>query len=389
MTLAAFWDGDWQAVCTQHDANSTDPAAWLRLAMAQHLLGVPADAALAASLALGATADDARAADRTAAILLLAQALLLSDMEPAALALIQQALPPWLDPAQKAPRARLLACRLLVLAGAWKLAEALHGRAVLATPDVFEGADAAAELSILRTETELLSHELALALDHNSLTPPSVDPDSDSWRSLSRAQLGQDLWVLERTNWQRHGFFVEFGATNGVLLSNTWLLEKHFGWRGICCEPNPTFLAQLKQNRQCMVTSDCIYSRSGETMQFVLADAYGGLAAHGGEDQHVDKRAAYSAAGHQITVTTTSLLDLLVRCEAPKVIDYLSIDTEGSELAILEAFDWSRYTIRFLTVEHNYTAQRQAINALLTGLGYRCTEAQWDDWYEWPHPVTG
>lgn len=136
----------------------------------------------------------------------LAQALLLSDMEPAALALIQQALPPWLDPAQTAPRARLLACRLLVSAGAWKLAEALLGRAVLATPDVLEGADAAAELSILRTETELLSHELALALDHNSLTPPSEDPDSDRWRSLSRAQLGQDLWVLERTNRQSHGF---------------------------------------------------------------------------------------------------------------------------------------------------------------------------------------
>lgn len=118
MTLAAFWNGDWHDVCTQHDANSTDPAAWLRLAMAQHLLGGPAVDALAASLALGVTADEVRAADCSAAILMLAQSLLLSDMEPAALALIQQALPPWLDPAQRAPRSLLLACNLLELAGA-------------------------------------------------------------------------------------------------------------------------------------------------------------------------------------------------------------------------------------------------------------------------------
>ncbi|MFZ4565805.1 MAG: FkbM family methyltransferase [Prochlorococcaceae cyanobacterium] len=382
MTLAAFWDGDWQAVCTQHDVGSTDPAAWLRLAMAQRLLGRPADAARAASLALGATPDDTRAALRTATQLLLAQALLLSAMDDAALVLIERALPAWLEPCQRAPRARLLACRLLLQVGAWKLAEALHGRGVLALPTEVDAAGAAAELAILRTETELLSHELALALDHGSLTAPQAASDHDRWRSLSRSQLGQDLWVLERSGWQRGGFFVEFGATNGVLLSNTWLLEKHFDWQGICCEPNPGFLAQLRQNRHCTVTADCIYARSGETMAFVLADAYGGLSHHGNDDQHVDKRAAYAAAGHVINVVTTSLVDLLDRHGAPPVIDYLSIDTEGSELAILDAFDWSRYTIRFITVEHNHTAQRQPIHDLLTGLGYRRTEAQWDDWYE-------
>jgi len=93
MTLAAFWDGDWQAVCTQHDVGSTDPAAWLRLAMAQRLLGRP---------------DDTRAALRTATQLLLAQALLLSALDDAALVLIERVLPAWLEPCQRAPRARWL-----------------------------------------------------------------------------------------------------------------------------------------------------------------------------------------------------------------------------------------------------------------------------------------
>lgn len=383
MTLELFWDGNWQALCAQHDANSDDPADWLRLAMAQRLLGQPAEPALAKGQAFGASTDDVQAADRDAALLLLAQALLLSDLESAALSLIETLLPAWFDAAQRPPRARLLACRLLLLAGAWKLADALHGRAVMAIPPASDQAAAAAELAILRTETELLSHELTLALDHGSLATQSSGSAPDQWSSLSRSQLGQDLWVLEHTGWQRNGFFVEFGATNGVLLSNTWLLEKHFDWRGICCEPNPAFLVQLRQNRQCIVTSDCIYSRTGETLPFVLADAYGGLSQHGQDDQHGEKRAAYAAAGQTMTVTTTSLVDLLDRCGAPSLIDYLSIDTEGSEFVILDAFDWSHYRIRLITVEHNYTPQREQIASLLVGLGYVRTEAQWDDWYVW------
>ena len=147
MTLAAFWDGDWPAVCTQHDVGSTDPAAWLRLAMAQCLLGRPADAAFAACLALGATSADIQSARRNVSHLLLAQALLLSAMEAPALALIDKALPVWLEPRQRAPRARLLACRLLLQAGAWKLADALHGRGVLALPADVDAAAAAAEVA--------------------------------------------------------------------------------------------------------------------------------------------------------------------------------------------------------------------------------------------------
>ena len=54
-----------------------------------------------------------------------------------------------------------------------------------------------------------------------------------------KRQINQDIFVLYTLNWKRNGFFVEFGATNGIDLSNTYLLEKDFGWKGILSEPNP------------------------------------------------------------------------------------------------------------------------------------------------------
>ena len=318
-----------------------------------------------------------------------AETLLLSNQRQEALDLLAHHLPPWVSETQRAATARLVATMQLSRCGAWKEAESLHSEAVR---DVAAGQLSkealAAELDILKTEGELLSHELSLALSHGSLAAaPSPTPTegkgdgSERWQSLSRSQLGQDLWVLEQLHWKRGGFFVEFGATDGVLLSNSWLLEKHFNWQGICAEPNPKLFARLQKNRSCHLSPACVYRTSGERMRFVLADAYGGLEDLGRDDQHVGKRNAYATVGEVIHVTTLSLMDLLDQQHAPAVIDYLSIDTEGSELAILEGIDWSRYQFRCITVEHNFTGQRLGIEALLEGQGYQRQEAQWDDWY--------
>jgi hypothetical protein len=50
------------------------------------------------------------------------------------------------------------------------------------------------------------------------------------WLEKSKSETRQDLFVLEQLNFKRGGFFVEFGATNGIDISNTYLLEKEFGW---------------------------------------------------------------------------------------------------------------------------------------------------------------
>ena len=238
-------------------------------------------------------------------------------------------------------------------------------------------------LPIVHAEVGLLSHELSIALANKSFNAQDIQEGNPQQRygPLSRAQLGQDLWVLEKLNWLRDGYFVEFGATDGVLLNNSWLLEKYFGWKGICAEPNPKFLEKLKKNRQCHISDKCVFSSSNQKVEFVLADVFGGIKHFGDEDSHKAKRDSYEENGEIMNVDTISLVDLLKQYDAPAEIDYLSIDTEGSEFEILNAFDWEEYSIKCITVEHNFTPLRQEIRDLLTSKGYFCEEAKWDDWY--------
>lgn len=240
--------------------------------------------------------------------------------------------------------------------------------------------------AVLDSKIELLNHTLSLAIQRGQLTQHASERVSESSvedyaKAHSTAQLGQDVWVLEQTGFKRGGYFIEFGATNGILLSNTYLLETGFDWTGICAEPNPTFFTQLERNRNCTVIPDCIAGESGKTVRFIAADEYGGVEEFGDDDNHREKRAAYAAQGHVLDLKTVSLNDVLEAHGAPKDIDYLSIDTEGSEYDILASFPFDKWNIRLITVEHNFTPMRDQIAELLEANGYIRTKAQWDDWY--------
>jgi FkbM family methyltransferase len=249
-----------------------------------------------------------------------------------------------------------------------------------------------ARIKVLESELDLLNHELSIAQQRQMMLRPLRESEvtrsevgSAQWlqelRRRSMSQLGQDLWVLEKSAYKRGGFFVEFGATDGVLLSNTYLLEKEFAWTGLCAEPNPKMFEQLRRNRKCVVSDACIAAASGKEVDFVFAGAFGGMAEHCSADLHRERRAAYAAAGHVGRLSTVSLDDFLRGHRAPYDIDYLSIDTEGSELEILAAFPFDRWNIRLITIEHNNTPQKQSIFDLLHSHGYQRIEREWEDWY--------
>jgi FkbM family methyltransferase len=198
----------------------------------------------------------------------------------------------------------------------------------------------------------------------------------------SKSQLRQDLFVLSTLDFKREGFFVEFGATNGVDLSNTWLLEKEFSWTGILAEPARSWLQDLKRNRDCNIETDCVWSASNSVLSFneIENKEFSTINSFNSADRHAKKR----KHGISYDVHTISLLDLLDKYHAPKTIDYMSIDTEGSEYDILRGFDFKKYEFRVITCEHNFTPARHSIFSLLTENGYvRTLEklSKFDDWY--------
>lgn len=201
--------------------------------------------------------------------------------------------------------------------------------------------------------------------------------------ATSRSQIFQDAFVLHVLGTERPGIFVDFGATDGVSLSNSWLLEAKYGWRGILAEPARTWHADLRANRpDALIETRCVWTETGAELVFREAaekelstiDSF----ASG------DSQARNRAKAETYVVTTVSLNDMLDELGAPAPFDYLSIDTEGSEFDILSRFDLARYMPRVITVEHNYAPRRRDIHALLTASGYRrvLTEVSlFDDWY--------
>lgn len=199
----------------------------------------------------------------------------------------------------------------------------------------------------------------------------------------AQGQLFQDLWALYELDGKRDGYFVEFGATNGITMSNSHVLEHHYGWQGICAEPNPDFHERLARERNCRVSHKCVYSVTGEQMAFLCTEKgmYSRLEAINPEDHN---EGAMRQNPTEIMVETVTLNDLLDEHGAPDVIDYMSVDTEGSELDILNAFDFERRRVQLFTIEHNFTELRGQIHDLMTSKGYvrRFPEyTRFDDWY--------
>lgn len=197
----------------------------------------------------------------------------------------------------------------------------------------------------------------------------------------SHAQLFQDYWVLYELGCDFKGYFVEFGALDGVTHSNTALLERAFGWRGVLAEPNPNYWNVLGENRTCDVSHLCVWKESGMLVPMALAGELSTMVEFIGSDGHAAERAR---AHEHVEVETISLSDLLDRHGAPEVIDYMSVDTEGSELEILAGFDFGRRRIRCLSVEHNYAPRRADLHTLLARNGFErkfSGISEFDDWY--------
>jgi FkbM family methyltransferase len=155
----------------------------------------------------------------------------------------------------------------------------------------------------------------------------------------SVSQAGQDAWVFgEVFNGVRNGFFLDIGANDGLIHSNSFKLEQRFKWSGICIEANPNIFKNLKSNRKAICVNACLADKAGE-VYFRMAGEFGEVVPKNNFD------------GSDIKMQTIPLEKVLVDNNAPYSIDYLSIDIEGSEEIVLRGFPFHKYTFKCITIE--------------------------------------
>jgi len=168
------------------------------------------------------------------------------------------------------------------------------------------------------------------------------------------SQFGQDHYLHKNIfENKRDGVFVDVGAYDGLTGSNTLFFEKFLGWKGICIEPDGMQFAKLWMVRACDCVQACVADRDSMARFLSVTE---GLTMMGGLVDHYepgDLKMVTERSGARIINLATRRLDAILDERNITAIDYLSVDTEGSELAILKSFDFNRFKVRALSVENN------------------------------------
>jgi len=169
------------------------------------------------------------------------------------------------------------------------------------------------------------------------------------------SQFKQDQVINEHIFKNKpNGFFVDIGAHDGITFSNSKFYEE-LGWDGICIEPNPDVFPTLQSNRNVTCIMKAIADKPGKAEFFQITegpDMLSGLA-----DEFTQN--AIARIHDELTNYPDKFKYIEVECDTfsnivpNTTIDFLSIDTEGNELKILQSIDFDKYDIHVLTIENN------------------------------------
>jgi len=173
-----------------------------------------------------------------------------------------------------------------------------------------------------------------------------------------------DLRLIEAIAPSPGGYFVELGANDGVRQSNTYKLQRHFGWTGLLIEPSPRRFVECVANRafgnrpevRCAACVPFDYQdRFVEIEDADLMSVAKGLRVTDQQAmEHADRGRRFladSALRHTYGALAQTLTSLLDEVNAPLAFGLLSLDVEGNELAVLHGLDFQRYKPKWILVE--------------------------------------
>jgi len=186
---------------------------------------------------------------------------------------------------------------------------------------------------------------------------------------LSLSDRGQDKWVIKifelyKSNYK--GFFLEIGGGDGFKNRNTFVLEKYHNWKGIIVETDPSQFLKLKKNRKKSISlNELVYDKNT-----ILPFSINGELSKISFTKEKNRKT--------LRLKTIKLEQLLDKCKAPRVIDYFSLDSEGSEPNILTKSVIKKYIFLSISIERITLAHHR----LLISNGYTFVKSKiYDSFY--------
>jgi len=159
------------------------------------------------------------------------------------------------------------------------------------------------------------------------------------------SQFGEDRYIFEKIELPQKGVFVDIGAGHPIFYSNTYFFEKN-GWEGVCIDADINQVNLLKAERS-NVEWAAISPEEGEIEFFpaFLPE----LSTTKPKDEHE----GLIKIPFKDTVKVLSFrLETLLEKYNIGVIDILDIDVEGTELEVLETFDYEKHRPQVVIIEY-------------------------------------
>jgi FkbM family methyltransferase len=188
------------------------------------------------------------------------------------------------------------------------------------------------------------------------------------------SQAGQDRVIDRLLGEKSGGTFVDVGGYDGVTGSNTLFLEQRRNWTGILIEPVAAHLDTARSIRRCTCLACAVSPEEGKA-EFL--EIQGGYTQMSGLLETYDPALLHRVREDQrhretlLSVETRPLSSILIETKLPHP-DYVSLDIEGGERAVLESFPFSRHRISAWSIENN--TGKSEINRIMTAQGYDLVE---------------
>ena len=174
-------------------------------------------------------------------------------------------------------------------------------------------------------------------------------------------QSGEDklAWTLFPEGYK--GVFLDIGAHDGMLRSNTYSFELA-GWTGVCVEAHKHFFDLCKQNRpKSIVFHAAVANMDRANVPFYTTNMGSLSTLDKGMEDYFSVHFKECFHGFIETKVNAITIDTLLKQNNFSVVDFVSIDVEGSEMEVLHGFSIEKYSPRLLVVEAMGEAREQAV----------------------------